>query len=72
MQLDKYIRCISLQKNKLTDFGIKLLAREMQYHGKLLSLDLRDNKGKDEKALELLKLVFLRNLRECIAEFSKD
>jgi hypothetical protein len=40
----------------------------------MLSLDLRDNPGYEQskESLELMKYIFLRNLREAIAKYHKD
>jgi hypothetical protein len=45
MQLDNFIRCISLKHNAMGAQGIKVLQELTIGHNELLSIDLRQNPG---------------------------
>lgn len=74
LDTDQYLKCVSLKSNNLSKKGILHIAQALQVHPYLLSFDLRDNPGFSSKSdnNRLMKLIFLRNLREAIAKYHED
>lgn len=74
LETDVYLKCISLKYNNIGKKGVHALTAALEEHPYLLSLDLRNNPGFTERSTnyQLMKLIFLRNLREAIAKYHHD
>ena len=76
MNVDAYMKCISLNHNKITEDGIMYIAKIASEHPFMLSIDLRNNPGFDDEDskenLELMKYGFLKNIRKAIHKYKKD
>jgi hypothetical protein len=45
IELDEYIKCISLKQNEISIIGIEKISKIAYSHPMLLSIDIRDNPG---------------------------
>ena len=74
LNMDVYIRCLSLRHNKVGTEGLKVLSKISLDHMGILSIDSRNNPGHcslEKHSIEIMKYSYLRNIRSAVKRYFK-